>query len=595
LKPAASDRWLSPNLFVVLRLSTLFVRTLRDDPADAEVPSHKLLVRAGYIRRWAPGVYSLLPLGQLLQDNISRIVDEEMQAMGGQKVTFPALLPREYYEVSGRWTEYGDTLFRLKDRRKNDFLLAPTHEELFTLLVKDSYSSYKDLPVILYQTQTKYRDEARPRSGILRGREFLMKDSYSFDATDAGLDHSYQLHRDTYERIFTRLGIDYRIVSAMSGAMGGSKSEEFLAPSSVGEDTFVMCTSCDYAANVEAVQVAPPEPTHASVSHPAMEKLHTPDAPGIAALVSHLNETHAAKLGTTVSAKDLLKNIVFKLDGQPIIVLVPGDREVDAERLANAVAPGKIDLFEEEDFATFPFLVKGYISALDMAKHGVVVYGDPRIAAGTAWATGANEYEHHVINAVVARDFMVDHYIEVATVAEGDPCPRCSNQLHLDRAIEIGHIFQLGRKYADAFKLDVLGQDGKPVRVTMGSYGIGVSRASAVIAEQMHDDKGLVWPVSVAPAKVHVVATGKENQIEVALQLAGELEALGISTLVDDRPGVSPGIKFKDSELLGMPHILVVGKNLGDGQLEIRNRRTGEASVVAVADAVAQLVAAVNN
>ncbi len=580
---------MSPNLFVVLRLSTLFVRTLRDDPAEAEVPSHKLLVRAGYIRRWAPGIYSLLPLGQILQDNISRIVDEEMQAMGGQKVTFPALLPREYYEASGRWSEYGDTLFRLKDRRKNDFLLGPTHEELFTLLVKDLYSSYKDFPVILYQTQTKYRDEARPRSGILRGREFVMKDSYSFDTSDDGLAASYQLHRDAYQKIFTRLGIDFRIVSAMSGAMGGSKSEEFLAPSPIGEDTFVMCSSCDYAANVEAVQVAPPEPVLASVTHPPVEKLHTPNAPGIAALVAHLNEQHGDKLGTQVSAKDLLKNIVFKLDGKPIIVLVPGDREVDAERLAGALAPGKLDLFEEEDFADFAFLVKGYISALDMARHGVVVYADPRIAAGTAWATGANEFEHHVINALVGRDFVVDHYIEVATVAEGDPCPRCSSPLHLDRAIEIGHIFQLGRKYADVFKLDVLGPDGKPVRVTMGSYGIGVSRATAVIAEQMHDEKGLVWPESVAPAKVHVVATGKENQIEVALRLAGELEALGISTLVDDRVGVSPGVKFKDSELLGMPHTLVVGKGLGEGQVEIRNRRTGEASVVAVAEAVSRL------
>ena len=578
----------------MLRLSTLFVRTLRDDPADAEVPSHKLLVRAGYIRRWAPGIYSLLPLGQMLQDNISRIVDEEMQAMGGQKVTFPALIPREFYDASGRWTEYGDTLFRLKDRRNNDFLLGPTHEELFTLLVKDLYSSYKDLPVILYQTQTKYRDEARPRSGILRGREFVMKDSYSFDASDEGLAQSYQLHRDAYQKIFTRLGIGYRIVSAMSGAMGGSKSEEFLAPSPIGEDTFVMCSSCDYAANVEAVQVAPPEPVLASVRHPPMERLHTPDAPGIAALVVHLNDHHGAKLDAPVSAKDLLKNIVFKLDGEPIIVLVPGDREVDAERLAASLAPGKLDIFEEEDFATFPFLVKGYISALDMAKHGVVIYADPRIANATAWATGANEFEHHVINAVVGRDFAVDHYIEVATVAEGDPCPRCSSALHLDRAIEIGHIFQLGRKYADVFKLDVLGPDGKPVRVTMGSYGIGVSRATAVIAEQMHDDKGLVWPESVAPAKVHVVATGKENQIEVALKLAGELEALGISTLVDDRVGVSPGVKFKDSELLGMPHTLVVGKGLADSQVEIRNRRTGEATVVGVSEAVTKLGAALS-
>ena len=569
----------------MLRMSTLFLRTLREDPSDAEVPSHRLLVRGSYIRRWAPGIYSLLPLGQLIHDNVARIVHEEMQAIGAQQVTFPALLPREYYETTGRWTEYGDTLFRLQDRRGNDYLLGPTHEELFTLLVKDICVSYKDLPVILYQIQTKYRDEARPRSGILRGREFTMKDSYSFDLTDDGLAASYQLHREAYVRIFERLGIDYRIVSAMSGAMGGSQSEEFLAPSPIGEDTFVMCTNCDYSANVEAVRVASPAPVDTSVEHPAMRKLHTPDSPGIAALVEHLREHYRAD----VAAKDLLKNIVFKLDGRPIIVLVPGDREVDAQRLAAALAPGKLELFEEEDFEKFPAFVKGYISAIGMQAEQVQVFADPRIAAGTAWATGANEFEHHVVEAVVGRDFTVDAYLEVATVAEGDPCPRCGSPLTLDRAIEIGHIFQLGRKYADAFGLDVLGHEGKPIRVTMGSYGIGISRAIAVIAEQTLDDKGLVWPESVAPARVHLVATGKQDQIEVALDLAAQLEARGVTTMVDDRIGVSPGVKFKDAELLGMPTVVVVGKGLADGVVELRNRRTGDATVVPVG----QLVAAI--
>jgi prolyl-tRNA synthetase len=563
----------------MLRMSTLFLKTLREDPADAEVPSHRLLVRGGYIRRWAPGVYSLLPLGQKVYDNIARVIIDEMDKIGAQQVTFPAILPKEYYEASGRWVDYGDNLFRLKDRRGNDMMLGPTHEELFTLLVKDLYSSYKDLPVILYQVQTKYRDEARPRSGILRGREFVMKDSYSFDTSDEGLINSYNLHRQAYIRIFDRLGLQYRVVSAMSGAMGGSASEEFLAPSPIGEDTFVVCTSCDYAANVEAVQVAPPAAIDVAASHAAMRTLHTPDAPGIASLVAHLNDQYQLD----VTAKDLLKNIAFKADGKPILVLVPGDREVDAERLAAAIAPAKLDLFEEEDF--------GYISAIDMQRHGVKVFADPRVAAGTAWATGANQYEHHVVDAVVGRDFHVDEYIEVATVAEGDPCPRCSSPLTLDRAIEIGHIFQLGRKYADAFALDVLGQDGKPVRVTMGSYGIGVTRAVAVIAEQMHDALGLVWPEEVAPAVVHIVATGKENQIEVALDLAAQLEGQGVSTLVDDRPGVSPGVKFKDSELLGMPWVLVVGKNVADGQVELRNRRTGDSRSLAVGDAVAAVLA----
>jgi prolyl-tRNA synthetase len=449
-------------------MSTLFLRTLRDDPADAEVPSHRLLVRAGYIRRVAPGGYAFLPLGQILYDNIERIVKDEMDAMGGQQVHFPALLPREPYETTGRWSEYGDNLFRLVDRKKAEYLLAPTHEEMFTLMVQGEYASYRDLPLIIYQIQIKYRDEARPRSGILRGREFVMKDSYSFDVDDAGLDRSYELHRQAYIKTFDRLGMNYHIVSAMSGAMGGSKSEEFLAPSPIGEDSYVLCAKCGYAANTEAVQVAPPEPVETSVEHPAMVKMHTPNAPGIGALVAHLNGT-----GMNVTAANLLKNILFTVDDVPLVVLVPGDREIDEERLAAAVAPGKLGYFEDEDFTKRPDLVKGYVGAAGMRERNVKVYADPRIAAGTAWATGANEFEHHVVNAVVGRDFDVDQYIEVATVADGDPCPTCSAPLSIDRAIEIGHIFQLGRKYTNAFGFDVLDATGKKARVTMGSYGIG--------------------------------------------------------------------------------------------------------------------------
>ncbi len=575
----------------MLRMSKLFLRTLRDDPADAEVPSHRLLVRAGYIRRVAPGGYSFLPLGQILYDNIYRVVKQEMDAMGAQQVHFPALLPREPYEISGRWSEYGDNLFRLKDRKNADYLLAPTHEEMFTLMVKGEYSSYRDLPLIIYQIQTKYRDEARPRSGILRGREFTMKDSYSFDIDDDGLAASYELHRDAYSKTFTRLGITFHIVSAMSGAMGGSKSEEFLAPSAIGEDSFVLCESCGYAANVEAVQVMPPVPVDASVSHAAMVKLHTPNAPGIGALVSVLNELDP---GAQYDASKLLKNILFTVDGSPIVVLVPGDREVDEERLAVAVAPGKLGYFEEADFAGRPDLVKGYVGAAGMAARGVPVYADPRIAAGTAWATGANEFEHHAVNAVAGRDFIVDRYIEVATVAAGDPCPTCGSPLSIDRAIEMGHIFQLGRKYSDAFGFDVLGPDGKPKRVTMGSYGIGVSRAMAVIAEQTLDGIGLCWPGSVAPALVHIVAVAAKGgtgvEISTALDIAAQLEARGVSTLVDDREGISPGVRFKDAELLGMPTIVVVGKGLANGTVEVKDRRTGERADMALGDVVNTLV-----
>ena len=573
----------------MLRMSTLFLRTLREDPADAEVPSHKLLVRAGYIRRVAPGIYSLLPLGVAIYDNVYRVIKQEMDAMGAQQVHFPALLPREPYEATARWTEYGDTLFRLKDRKDGDYLLGPTHEELFTLMVKGEYSSYKDFPVILYQIQTKYRDEARPRSGILRGREFVMKDSYSFDLSDQGLQDSYDLHRRAYVTTFARLGISYKIVSAISGAMGGSKSEEFLAPSPVGEDTFVQCTSCDYAANVEAVDVQAPEPIPSTTEHPAMRTLHTPDAPGIGALVDHLNTHH----GMATDASQLLKNIVFKADGVPIIVLVPGDREVDEERLAAAIAPAVLTPFEEADFADAPHFVKGYVSGIGMQAHGVRVIADPRVAPGSAWVTGANRYEHHVVDAVVGRDFVVDDYVAgVATVAAGDPCPRCGQPLEIDRAIEIGHIFQLGRKYADAFGLDAQGPDGKPIRITMGSYGIGVTRAVAVIAEQSHDELGLVWPAEVAPARVHLVAAGKQDHIDAALRLAGEFEAAGITTLVDDRSGVSVGVKFKDAELLGMPTIVVIGRGLVDGLVELRDRRSGERNEVPLAEVVG-IVAAV--
>jgi prolyl-tRNA synthetase len=571
-------------------MSNLFLRTLRDDPADAEVPSHKLLVRAGFIRRWAPGIYSLLPLGQMLHDHIERVICEEMDAIGGQKVSFPSLLPREPYETTGRWTEYDDILFKMKDRRGNDMLLGPTHEEMFTLCVKGEYSSYKDYPVLLYQVQHKYRDEARPRSGILRGREFTMKDSYSFDIDDAGLQQSYDNHRVAYQQIFNRLGIDFHIVSAVSGAMGGSASEEFLAPSPSGEDTFVTCTACDYAANVEAVQVAAPPPVDASIEVGAMRELHTPDAPGIAALVAHLQDNY----GLTYTAAQLAKNIAFKLDGKPVLALVPGDREVDAQRLGAALAPGKLDPFETEDFEKFPHLVKGYISAIGMQAHDVLVVADPRMATGTAWVTGANKFEHHVVDAVVGRDFTIDRYIEMATVAAGDPCPKCGSALSIDRGIEIGHIFQLGRKYADAFGLDALGHDGKPVRITMGSYGIGVSRAMAVIAEQRHDDRGLVWPEEVAPFQVHVVGTGKDGQMDKAVEIGTALHAKGLRVLVDERVGPSAGVKFADSELLGMPTVVVVGKGMANGVVEVRHRATGERREVLIGDVVAELTSHLN-
>ncbi len=583
-----------------LRMSTLFLRTLRDDPADAEVPSHKLLVRAGYIRRAAPGIYSWLPLGYRVLRNIERIVREEMDAIGAQEVHFPALLPREPYEVSNRWTEYGDNVFRLQDRKGADYLLGPTHEEMFTLLVKDLYSSYKDLPLSLYQIQTKYRDEARPRAGILRGREFVMKDSYSFDVSDEDFKASYDAHRAAYVRIFDRLGLDYVIVAAMSGAMGGSASEEFLATAENGEDTYVRCGSCDYAANVEAVRVPVPEPV--PYDHvPAAHAEQTPDTPTIETLVDHLNE-HFPREDRAWTAADTLKNVVVTLvhpDGtrEALAVGVPGDRDVDLKRLEAQVAPAEVDAFTEADFDANKALVKGYIGPGALGEKGTAKIRfllDPRVVEGTRWVTGANIAGSHVIDLVAGRDFTGDGVIQAAEVREGDTCPNCGGELHTARGIEMGHIFQLGRKYADALDLKVLDQNGKLVTVTMGSYGIGVSRAVAAIVENSHDDLGIVWPREVAPADVHLVAAGKEAQVfDTGDRLTSELEQAGVAVLYDDRQRVSPGVKFKDAELIGVPTIVVLGKNLADGVVEVRDRRTGERENVPVGDAVAHLTALV--
>ena len=568
-------------------MSTLFLRTLRDDPADAEVASHRLLVRAGYIRRIAAGIYSWLPLGVITLRNVENVVRQEMDKAGFQEVHFPALLPREAYETTNRWEEYGPSLFRLQDRRGADYLLGPTHEEMFTLMVKSEYSSYKDLPLSLYQIQTKYRDEARPRSGIIRGREFVMKDSYSFDIDDAGLDLSYQRHRDAYISCFNRLGMKYNIVKAVSGAMGGSKSEEFLAPCSTGEDTYVLCPQCGYAANVEAMvtKVAPGDPK----AVPALEELDTPNTPTIDSLVAVMNE----KFGSGYTGADTLKNIMLVADGQAIAVLVPGDREVDLKRLQeNLGGVHELRVFEEGDFAKHPQLVKGYIGPQDLKKTGIRMYADPRVAPGTSWITGANKKNRHARFVVNGRDFTPDAYVEAAEVRAGDSCPECATEIIIDRAIEIGHIFQLGRKYADALNLTVLDQNGKSQVVTMGSYGIGVSRAVAAIAEQTSDEIGLNWPAEIAPAKVHIVATGKEDlPFDTALTLATELEAIGISVMLDDRRDASAGVKFKDAELIGNPIIVVVGKALADGNVELRVRASGHKSDVSLTTAVSAIAA----
>ncbi|ROT34295.1 proline--tRNA ligase [Micromonospora sp. HM5-17] len=615
-------------------MSTLFLRTLREDPADAEVPSHRLLVRAGYLRRAAPGGYTWLPLGRLVLDRVTDVIREEMLAIGDQEVLFPALLPREPYETSGRWTEYGDDIFTLKDRRGADHLLGPTHEEMVTLLVRDTFTSYRDFPVSLFQIQTKFRNEARPRGGLLRGREFLMKDAYSFDLDQAGLRAAYDRHRAAYQRIFDRLGLDYTIVSAVSGAMGGSASEEFLATSPVGEDTFVSCTVCDYAANTEAV-TTPPPPARDIHAHPPAETHDTPETPTIESLVELANARRLAGRSDWTAA-DTLKNVVVSVrrpgvaEPELLVVGVPGDREVDLRRLGAALAPATVTMYDwsgaagvgtgsrdagdgdatgtdrdaDGDSSTgtdgsrggdpgapsVPELVRGYIGPQVLAKLGIRYLVDPRVAPGTAWLTGANEPGRHATNVVCGRDFTPDGTVEAAEVRAGDPCPACEpGVLTVQRGIEIGHIFQLGRRYTDAFRVDVAGPDGRAVRPIMGCYGIGVSRAVAAIAEQHHDERGLVWPAAVAPCDVHLVAAGKGPQTEAALKLGADLAVRGLRVLVDDRTNVSAGVKFTDAELIGIRRTVVVGRRWADGYVELRDRATGERAELAVPELLERL------
>ena len=582
---------------MITRLSSLFLRTLREDPVDAEVPSHKLLVRAGYIRRAAPGVYTWLPLGLRALRKIEKVVREEMGNIGAQELLFPALLSREPYEQTRRWTEYGDNLFRLKDRKGNDMLLGPTHEEMFTRQVKDMFTSYKDFPITLYQIQTKYRDEERPRAGILRGREFVMKDSYSFDMTDAGLEQSYLAHRAAYQAIFDRLNLEYVICKATSGAMGGSASEEFLAISPNGEDTFVRATEGDYAANVEAV-ITQPGVTRDFTNLPEAVVHETPESTTITALVDWANSAGITIDGRNVTAGDTLKCLIVKIrqpgeDWQITGILLPGDREADEKRLAASFEPAEVMLATEEDFKNNPFLVKGYVGPIALRNNEVPIYADPRVVSGTSWITGADAGQRHVVGLVCGRDFTVDEYVEVAEIREGDPAPEGQGVLTLERGIEIGHIFQLGRKYTEVFDVQILDEHGKRAIPTMGSYGIGVSRLVGVIAEQHHDDNGLNWPVEIAPYQVHVVVANKDKAaLAAGDDIVAQLDAAGVEVLFDDRPKVSPGVKFKDSELLGMPYIVVLGRSFSNGivELRIRGGETLEVPAADIVDTVRQLI-----
>jgi len=553
-----------------MRMSSLFLRTLREDPADAEVGSHRLLVRAGYIRKISAGIYSWLPLGYRVLRKAEQIVREEMDAAGAQEVLLPIAQPLELWERSGRDKAYGPLMFKLVDRKETGYCLSPTAEEVVTSLVAQEYGSYRDLPLNLYQINWKYRDELRPRFGLLRGREFLMKDAYSFDLDLDGLRVSYQLMYDAYTRVFDRCGLTTRAVEAQSGEMGGSVSREFMAVAAVGEDDFVWCPSCDYAANVEAARRgAADAPTPEPGDPPALEEIHTPGTPGITAVAALLQ----------VEPGTLLKSIAFDVDGKLGIALVPGDREVNEYALAAAVKPKSMRLYGDEDFAAHPELPKGYIGA--HYRGTSVVVADPSVRAGATWVTGANRSDHHARNAVLGRDFDVDIWADIVSVAPGDPCPRCGNPLAIDRGIEVGHVFQLGTKFSEALDARYTDEKGEQHPMVMGSYGIGVSRVVAAVAEEYHDEHGLAWPAALAPYAVHLIAVpGRGDQatavIAEADRVYGELRAQGIDVLYDDRD-VSPGVKFADADLVGVPVQLVVGaKGVARGVVERKVRATGE-------------------
>ena len=567
-----------------MRMSRLLVRTLREAPADAEVASHQLLVRGGFIRRLASGVYTFLPLGLRVLHRIEGIIREELDAADCQELLLPALHPRELWEQSGRAELFGsDALPAMTlDARGGSFVLGPTHEEVVTVTVGAEVESYRQLPLTVYQVQVKFRDEARPRFGLLRTRELIMCDAYSFDVDKDAMQASYRVVYDAYLRIFARMGLDVSPVEAQSGAIGGDVNHEFMVPSAVGEDHFVRCVSCGYAANVEAATRGGfGDPAAPDGSAAAVVEHHTPDRPGIDLVVAFFDDP-------AVTSADLLKSLAVVDDGgRPVLVLLPGDRE--------ARLPAGWRLFEDEDFAAHPTLVKGYIGPMGQQANGITVLADVGVTREGPWVTGANRADHHVSGALLGRDFTVDEWGSFAEVVTGDACPRCGAEVDLVRSVEAAHTFQLGTKYSDVMAgASFVAEDGDEAVFSMGCYGMGVSRLLAVVAEEHHDDRGLVWPEALAPFQVHLAALGAGRAPEVAEAadaLHDRLVAAGVDVLYDDRD-VSPGVKFADADLLGVPVRLVVGaKGVARGIVEWRSRATGEEREVPLDGPVGDLLA----
>lgn len=559
-----------------MKMSNMLVSTLREVPAEAEIDSHKLMLRAGMIRKMAAGIYNYMPLGLKALKNVEEIVREEMNAAGAQEFLASAMLPAELWQESGRWDVYGAEMFRLKDRNNRDYCLGPTHEEVFTDIARTEIKSYKQLPVNLYQIQTKYRDERRPRFGVMRSREFVMKDAYSFDKDQAGLDASYDKMHAAYINIFNRCGIDAKCVEADSGAIGGSNSAEFMVKSEVGEDEIVFCKECDYAANIEKA---------VSVNHEAckeemldLEEVETPEIRTIEELQSFMN----------VDASKCAKTLIFNADGRSVAVVVRGDRDVNDTKVANAIGDViEMDMASEEMVKAVTGAATGFAGPIGIKADYLFI--DQEVVDQSNIVVGANKTGFHIKNANYGRDFegVVGDF---RSVQHGDKCTKCGGELEIMRGVEVGHIFKLGTKYSEAMNCTYVDQNGKSHPIQMGCYGIGVERTAAAIIEQHYDENGIKWPLSVAPYHVIVVPVNmkKEEQVENAEKIYRQLESIGVETILDDR-NERPGFKFKDAELIGIPMRITVGKDIVDGKVEFVLRETGEKELIAVEDIEARV------
>ncbi|MBQ3054100.1 MAG: proline--tRNA ligase [Clostridia bacterium] len=560
-----------------MKVSKLLMPTLREVPAEAEIKSHQLMLRAGLMRKTASGVYSYLPLGVKTLQNVEKIIREGMNNHGAQELLMPAILPKEILEESGRWEVFGPEMFRLKDRNSRDYCLGPTHEEMFTITVRDEVRSYKNLPLTLYQIQTKYRDERRPRFGVMRSREFIMKDAYSFDLNEEGLDASYKEMYNAYCEIFDRMKLDYTVVDADSGAMGGSGSQEFMVKSDVGEDTIAYCQECGYAANEEKM-AGVPSSCVCPQGDMKIEKIHTPNVKTIEDLIKLFS----------CEPTLFVKTIIYKADGKPVAVMVRGDRDVNETKLQNYLGCLELEMADPQTVYDVTGAAVGFAGPVGI-KCDVLM--DLEVEKMKNFIIGANETDYHFKNVQPGRDFTPTATLDLRNVVCGDACPKCGGKIKTAQGIEVGHIFKLGTKYSKALGCTCLDEKGEDRTIIMGCYGIGVNRCVAAIVEQSSDENGIIWPVDVAPFKAIIVPVNEENQEQMALaeEIYNTLKSKGIDVLIDDRHE-RPGVKFKDADLIGIPVRITVGKKAADGIVEYKLRTEKESVDMTAEEAISSAI-----